>query len=112
MENEENQLKDLAGDVFQLAELLDYQEGAIVSRTLVNKESVTITVFSFDAGQALSEHTAPHNAILQVIDGNASVTIEDETYEMTMGETIVLPADIPHAVHAPENFKMFLTMVR
>jgi quercetin dioxygenase-like cupin family protein len=106
------QLRALTGETFELTDLLDYQEGAIVSRALVDDESVTVTVFAFDERERLSEHTAPHDAILQVVDGTALVTIDGEEYEVDDGETLVLPAEKPHAVEALSQFKMFLTMIR
>ncbi|QCC49749.1 cupin domain-containing protein [Halapricum salinum] len=105
-------LLELTGSAFEIRELLDYQSGAIVSQTLVDDESVTVTVFAFDEGERLSEHTAPHDAILQVVDGTAEITIDSEEYEVQAGESIVLPADEPHAVDAVSQFKMFLTMIR
>lgn len=106
------QLDDLAETVFDAADLLDYQDGAIVSRTLLDGESATLTVFAVDEGQTISEHTAPHDALLRVLDGTATVTINDEEYTVEAGETIGMPANDPHAVAAPERFKMLLTMVR
>jgi quercetin dioxygenase-like cupin family protein len=106
------QLKSLTGDVFEWQDLIDYQTGSVVSRTLVDEETVTVTVFAFDESQRLSEHTAPHDAILQVVDGTAEITIDGEGYEVDAGETIVLPADDPHAVDALSQFKMVLTMIR
>jgi quercetin dioxygenase-like cupin family protein len=106
------QLRALTGETFELTDLLDYQEGAIVSRALVDDESVTVTVFAFDERERLSEHTTPHDAILQVVDGTALVTIDGEEYEVDDGETLVLPAEKPHAVEALSQFKMFLTMLR
>lgn len=105
-------LHDLAGTVFDIQELIDYQSGAIVSQTLVDDEAVTVTIFAFDDDERLSEHTAPHDAILQVVDGTARITIEDEEYEVQAGESVVLPANKPHAVGAVSQFKMFLTMIR
>lgn len=105
-------LRELAGTVFDVADLLEYQSGAIVSQTLVDTDAATVTVFAFDEGEGLSEHTAPHDAILQVVEGTARVTIEDDEYEIRDGESIVLPADVPHAVDAGSRFKMFLTMIR
>lgn len=84
----------------------------MVSRTLIDDESATATVFAFDDGERLSEHTAPHDAILQVIDGTADITVADETHTVDHGETIVLPAEVPHAVDAVSQFKMFLVMIR
>lgn len=109
---ETSQLADIAEAVFDPAELLDYQEGAIVSRALVDRETTTLTVFAVDEGQTISEHTAPHDALLQVLDGTARVTINDEEYVIQAGETIVMPANEPHAVAAPDQFKMLLTMIR
>ena len=105
-------LHELVGSAFSIADLLDYQSGAIVSQTLVDEEAVTITVFAFDEGERLSEHTAPHDAILQVVDGTASVTVGDDEYAVEQGESIVLPAHEPHAVTTSSAFKMVLKMVR
>lgn len=112
MKPENDQLLDLVGDPFELDDLLAYQEGAIVSRTLVDSEAVTLTIFAVDEGQTISEHTAPHEALLQVLDGTATVSIENETYEVQAGQGIVFPPDLPHALAADERFKMLLTMVR
>jgi len=112
MSYESDQLDALAGESFRLGDLLDYQDGAIVSRTLINREAATLTVFAVDETQSISEHTAPHDALLQVLDGTAAVTIDGEEYELQAGETLVLPADEPHAVRAVSAFKMLLTMVR
>ena len=102
---------ELAGEVFDVENLLDYQTGAVVSRTLVDREAGSVTVFSFDEGERLSEHTAPHDALLQALDGTAAVTVAGEEYELHAGESLVLPADEPHAVEAVERFKMLLTMM-
>ncbi|MFB6151699.1 MAG: cupin domain-containing protein [Haloarculaceae archaeon] len=109
---DDTELQELAGEVFEVADLVGYQDGAVVSRTLVDEEAATVTVFAFDEGERLSEHTAPHEALLQVVDGSAAVTINDEEYELDAGETIVMPANEPHAVDAVTRFKMLLTMVR
>ncbi|MFB6200796.1 MAG: cupin domain-containing protein [Halorhabdus sp.] len=108
----DDQLAALAGSVLELDSLIDYQDGAIVSRTLVDRETATLTVFACDAGQSISEHTAPHEALLQVLDGQAEVTIDGTEYELSAGESIVFPAETPHAVAAEERFKMLLTMIR
>lgn len=105
-------LNDLVGEKFELADAIDYQTGSIVSRTLIDKKAATLTVFALDEGQSISEHTAPHTAILQVIDGTAIVTIDERDHELNAEEAIVLPPDVPHAVDAPSKFKMLLTMVR
>ena len=112
MDKNRDQLDELVGDVFEVTDLLAYQDGAIVSRTLIDTEAATVTVFAVDEDQTISEHTAPHEAIMQVLDGTAAVMIDDEEYEVSAGEALVFPADVPHALDAPERFKMLLTMVR
>lgn len=112
MDKDSDHLDELAGGVFGVSDLLDYQAGAVVSRTLVDTEAATVTVFALDEGQTISEHSAPHEAILQVLDGTATVEIGDEEYEVSQGEGIVFPANEPHALAAPEQFTMLLTMVR
>ncbi len=112
MEKDNDQLDELSGEIFELEDLIDYQKGAVVSRTLVDKENVTLTVFAFDENQTLSEHTAPHDALLQVLDGTAKIIIDENEYTLEEGETIVMPAEVPHAVEAESRFKMFLTMVK
>jgi quercetin dioxygenase-like cupin family protein len=96
----------------ELGALVDYQTSSIVSRTLVKGPGGTITAFAFDAGQALSEHTAPFDAVAQVIDGEADITIAGTTYRVATGQLIVMPANQPHAVSAGTRFKMLLTMIR
>jgi quercetin dioxygenase-like cupin family protein len=97
---------------FSYAELVDYQEGSIVSRTIIDKPVGTITVFAFDKGQNLSEHTAPYDALVEVIDGTGTITIEGKDYEVRAGQQIIMPAERPHAVEARERFKMVLVMIR
>jgi quercetin dioxygenase-like cupin family protein len=99
-------------EVKLLGELLQYQEGSIVSRVLLNNKGGTITLFAFDEGQGLSEHTAPFDALVLVIDGEAEIEIAGEDYRVRQGETITLPASRPHAVRAATRFKMLLTMIR
>jgi quercetin dioxygenase-like cupin family protein len=96
----------------RLVELLDYVPGSIVSRTLAKKKKGTITLFAFDAGQELSEHTAPFDAYVQVLDGDVELTIGGKTVLATEGETVLMPADIPHGVTAVKRFKMLLIMIR
>ena len=95
-----------------LAALLDYQEGSVVSRTLVKKATGTVTLFAFDADQGLSEHSTPHDAVVQVMDGEAEITIGGKAHRVRAGEGLLLPASIPHAVAAPVPFKMMLVMIR
>ena len=108
----DSQLEGLEGAPFRFSDLIDYQDGAIVSRTLIDEEAATLTVFALDQGQTISEHSAPHDAILQVVDGTGAVTIDGEEYALEAGEAIAMPAEVPHAVAAPSRFKMVLTMVR
>jgi quercetin dioxygenase-like cupin family protein len=95
-----------------LAALVSYQEGAVVSRTLVKKKACTVTAFAFDAGQSLSEHTAPFDAIVQVLDGTVELVIGGKVVEANAGQTVLMPANVPHAVNAKARFKMLLLMVR
>ncbi|GAB4528423.1 MAG: cupin domain-containing protein [Anaerolineales bacterium] len=95
-----------------LAEMIAVQEGAIVSKTLVNQKSGTLTLFAFDQGQSLSEHSSPYTAWLYVISGQARVIIGDEAHDVQASEIIKLPANVPHAVEAPQAFKMMLIMIR
>lgn len=94
------------------ADMVQYQDGAIVSRTIADRPAGTITLFAFAAGQALSEHTTPFDALLMVLDGKAEVTISGKASQLSAGEMIVMPADRPHAVAAVTEFKMLLVMIR
>jgi quercetin dioxygenase-like cupin family protein len=96
----------------ELATLVSYQDGAVVSRTLVKKKACTVTAFAFDAGQSLSEHTAPFDAIVQVLDGTVELVIGGKSVEAKAGQTVLMPANVPHAVNAKARFKMLLLMVR
>ncbi len=96
----------------RMADLVAYQEDAVVSRTILKKATGTVTVFAFDRGQSLSEHTAPFEALVQVLDGEAEITIGGVPSRVAAGEMILLPAGVPHAVRALERFKMALTMIR
>jgi len=104
--------KNSTPTVHTLQTMVDYQEGAIVSRTLLKRKSGTITLFAFDKDEALSEHTSPYAALIQVFEGTADVRIEGETFNVKEGELINLPPDKPHAVYAKERFKMMLSMIR
>jgi len=95
-----------------LSSLTAYQDGAIVSRMILEKSVGSVTVFSFDKGQGLSEHTAPFDALVQVIEGQAEIVIGGTPYPVSAGEVILMPANIHHAVRAPERFKMLLTMIK
>ena len=93
-------------------DLVNYQNESVVSRTLIEKETGTITLFAFSKGQTLSEHTAPFDAMAYIIDGKAEITIAGNTHTLESGQMIVMPANKPHALKAAENFKMLLTMIR
>jgi quercetin dioxygenase-like cupin family protein len=95
-----------------LNELVDYSPDSIVSKTIVDKPTGTITLFSFDKGQKLSEHTSPYDAVVQVLDGRASLTIGGQIQQVPAGEIIIMPANVQHAVYAEERFKMLLIMIR
>ena len=96
----------------KLSDLVQYQEGSIVSRILLQDETGTLTVFSFDAAQALSEHTVPFNAFIQVLDGQAEVTIGGQAHTVHSGEIILMPGGVSHRVRALQRFKMLLTMFK
>jgi len=95
-----------------LAELVAYQEGAVVSRSLIHKKTGTITLFAFDQGQSLSEHTAPFDATLFALDGEADIVVSGKPFRLQAGEIVILPANEPHALSAVKKFKMLLTMIR
>ena len=95
-----------------LVDMVSYQDGAVVSRTLIDKKTGTVTLFAFGEGQGLSEHTAPFDALVQVLDGEAEITIAGKPYHLDAGEIIVMPAGVPHALKATRRFKMMLTMIR
>jgi quercetin dioxygenase-like cupin family protein len=92
--------------------LLAYVSGSVVSRTLIKRPVGTVTLFSFDKGQGLSEHTAPFDALVQVLEGQVELTIGGEPVKAGAGETVLMPAEVPHSLHALEPFKMLLTMIR
>lgn len=95
-----------------LAEMTAYQKGSVVSRTLLQNESGTLTVFSFDEGQSLSEHTVPFNAFIQILDGQAEITIGGKPCLVNTGDIVLMPGGISHKVHAVKRFKMLLTMFK
>ncbi len=103
--------KDL-GQVFNLDDMLDYQEGSVVSRTLINKKIGTVSLFSFDIGEGLSEHTAPFDALVYVFDGEAEIIISDKAHITKKGQMIIMPANKPHALKALKKFKMMLVMIK
>lgn len=100
------------GQALNMAELVAYQDGSVVSRTLIDKKIGTLTAFAFDEGQGLSEHTAPYDAVVQILDGTAAITIDGVEHRVESGEMIIMPANHPHALKATTRFKMLLVMIR
>jgi quercetin dioxygenase-like cupin family protein len=98
--------------VLNLRQSVDYQDQSIVSKPVVKTPGGNISLFAFDAGQELSEHTAPYDAMVQVLDGTAQIRIKQNVHELNAGESIIMPANEPHAVKAVQRFKMLLTMIR
>jgi quercetin dioxygenase-like cupin family protein len=96
----------------KLNDLVDYQNGSVVSREIVSGKTGTVTLFAFDAGQGLSEHTAPFDALVYLLDGEADITISGKTLHLKEGEMVIMPADEPHALKATKRFKMMLVMIR
>jgi len=101
-----------AAEPVSLGDLVSYQEESVVSRTLAKRNGGTVTLFAFDEGQALSEHTVPFDALVQVLDGEVELTIGGKTVVAKSGDAVLMPADVPHAVNATNRFKMLLVMVR
>jgi quercetin dioxygenase-like cupin family protein len=99
-------------EVLHMAELASYQEGSVVSRQITKEDAGNVTLFAFDEGQELSEHTAPFDALVQVLDGEAEVQISGKPYLLKIGDAIIMPANEPHALKAVTQFKMLLTMIR
>ncbi len=95
-----------------LVDMVDYQKEAVVSKTIIDKATGTVTLFAFDQGQGLSEHTAPFDALVQVLDGEVEITISKNPFHLKQGEMIIMPANKPHALKAVKHFKMLLTMIR
>lgn len=95
-----------------LAALVQYQEGSIVSRELLKKNTGTVSLFAFDKGQGLSEHTAPFDALVFIMDGTALITLSGEEHRLSAGQFIIMPAGAPHSLQAPSRFKMMLVMIR
>ncbi|HBA83590.1 MAG TPA: cupin domain-containing protein [Verrucomicrobia bacterium] len=103
---------DLKAQAIDLKTFIDYSKGSVVSKTLVDKKAGTLTLFSFDEGQGLSEHTAPYDAVVQIIEGTAELTIGGQPVKPSEGQLVIMPANVPHAVHAVTRFKMLLIMIR
>jgi len=104
--------EDLMAKKAKLADLVDYRTASVVSRTLIDKEPGTVTLFAFDKGEGLSEHTAPYDALVYILDGQAEISIVGKSHRLEEGEIIIMPSNQPHALKALEKFKMMLIMVR
>ncbi len=105
-------MDELLGLKRDLGEMVEYQENSVVSREILKRETGTVTLFAFDAGQGLSEHTAPFHALVYIIEGEAEIKIEKEIHKLEKGQMIIMPADKPHALKAVQRFKMLLVMIR
>ena len=108
----DNETKAPVGAPFSLDDHIDYADGAVVSKTLTKTDRGNITLFAFDQGQGLSEHTAPFDAVVYLIDGQARITIGGEPRDVVAGQMLIMPANVPHSLHAEQRFKMLLTMIR
>jgi len=102
----------IKGKAMVLASLVEYQQGAVVSREIMRSKAGTVSVFAFDAGEGLSEHTAPFDALVQVLEGSVEIVIGGEPLVAERGESVIMPAGVPHLLRAPERFKMLLTLIR
>jgi len=102
---------ELTGKLFDPADIIVWQDGSVVSRTIIVKKCGTITLFAFDVAEGLSEHTAPFDAVVQVLEGEVEITIAGERSRLVKGQMIIMPANLPHAVQALTKFKMMLTMI-
>lgn len=105
-------MENLISQVKRLTSLVDYQSSSIVSKTILDKKTGTVILFAFDKGQGLSEHTAPFDALVTILDGKVEITISEKSFQLKAGEMIIMPANEPHAVKALERFKMMLTMIK
>ncbi|MDR0911248.1 MAG: cupin domain-containing protein [Methanobrevibacter sp.] len=105
-------MEDLRSEIINIKEFVSYQDGAIVSRELIKKEAGNVTIFAFDKGESLSTHSAPFDAMVEIIDGEAKITIDNVDYYLKEGELIIMPANIPHGLVAIEQFKMILTLIK
>ena len=104
--------EELKGKVINLKELVSYADGAVASRMVISRKAGNITIFSFDENEGLSEHTAPFDALVTILEGECEVWVAGQTFQMKTGETIIFPANVPHALSAITKFKMSLTMIK
>ena len=103
---------NIVGEAGNLVSLVDYQDGSVVSKEIIKKEKGTVTLFAFDKGQGLSEHTAPFDALVYILDGQVEIYIAGKAHLLKTGQTIIMPANKPHALKAIERFKMLLVMIK
>jgi quercetin dioxygenase-like cupin family protein len=104
--------EELKAKPFNINDLIEYQKNSVVSREIIKKETGTVTIFAFDKDEGLSEHTAPFDAMVQIVDGTAEIIINNTNNIVQKGEMIIMPGNVPHALNAIERFKMVLTMIR
>jgi len=112
MQKTDGAIAGIKPGVQKFADMVEYSPGSVVSKTLINKQAGTVTLFSFDSGQGLSEHTAPFDALVQVFEGSVTVTLGGVAHELAAGEMIIMPAGLPHALRATARMKMMLVMVK
>jgi quercetin dioxygenase-like cupin family protein len=111
-DNQQGGTGGLLGQASKLIDLVNYQEGSIVSRTIIDRKSGTLTLFAFSEGQGLSEHTAPFDALVYLLDGEAEIVISGDAINVKKGDMVIMPANEPHALKATKQFKMMLVMIR
>ena len=109
---EQETVQKIAGQAIRLTDLADYQEGSVVSRTIIDKKTGTVTFFAFDEGRGLSEHTVPFDALVYLLEGEVEIVISGKPIQLKDGEMVIMPANQPHALRATKKFKMILTMIR
>lgn len=112
MKNNKQKGVERTAQAMRLIDLADYQEGSVVSRTIIDKKTGTVTFFAFDEGQGLSEHTAPFDAMVYLLEGEAEIVISGRPLRLREGEMVIMPANQPHSLSAVRKFKMILTMIR
>ncbi len=105
-------IEDIKGKAVELAEYVEYSDGSVVSKTLLNKKTGSLTLFAFDTGQSLSEHTSPYDATVYILEGEARLVIDGKPVKASKGEMVIMPANVPHDVQARQRFKMILVMIR
>lgn len=111
-EKPDRKREDLKGKIIRLPDLVDYSEGTVASRMVINRKTGSVTIFSFDENEGLSEHTAPFDAMVTILDGECEVWVSGNTFQMKTGDTIIFPANVPHALSAITKFKMSLVMIK